>query len=353
MNFENFEHRSVIKFLTKQGKAPKDIYQSLVSVYGDRAPPKSTVKYWAAEFKRGRKSIEDDSRSGRPVEATTPENCAAVERLVMADRRLKVQQIAETLGISYGSVETILHEQLGMSKVCARWVPKMLTPVQKADRVDMSKELLALYESDANDFCARIVTGDETWIHHWDPESKQESMQWKHSDSPPPKKFRTQPSAGKIMATIFWDSMGVLLIDYMPHNTTINGAYYAALMDQLHKSIKEKRTGKLAKGVLLLIDNAPAHTARVSQAAIRKWDFEQLNHPPYSPDLAPSDYYLFRHLKKELRGKRFEEDDELKWATESWLKSVGENFYLNGIEDLQKRWNKCIDVGGDYIEKCK
>jgi histone-lysine N-methyltransferase SETMAR len=109
----------------------------------------------------------------------------------------------ETLGISHGSVETILHEKLGMSKVCARWVPRMLTSVQKADRMDASSELLGFYRSDPADFCARIVTGDETWLHHWDPESKQESMQWKHFDSPPPKKFRTQPSAGKIMATIF------------------------------------------------------------------------------------------------------------------------------------------------------
>ena len=92
-------------------------------------------------------------------------------------------------------------------------------------------------------------------------------------------------------------------------------------MDRLRESIKEKRRGKLAKGVLLLHDNAPAHTARVAQAAIRNCGFEQLSHPPYSPDLAPSDYYLFGHLKKELRGKRFADDNELKSATEHWLES--------------------------------
>ena len=156
MNFENFEHRAVIKFLTKEGIAPKDIRQRLVNVYGDHAPPKSTVKWWAAEFKRGRQSIEDEPRSGRPVEVMTPENSDAVKQLMMTDRRLKVRQIAETLGISYGSVETILHEKLGMSKVCARWVPRMLTPLQKADRVEASKDLLACYESDPAEFCARL-----------------------------------------------------------------------------------------------------------------------------------------------------------------------------------------------------
>jgi histone-lysine N-methyltransferase SETMAR len=97
----------------------------------------------------------------------------------------------------------------------------------------------------------------------------------------------------------------VLLIDYLPHKTTINGQYYATLMDRLRESIKEKRRGKLTKVVLLLHDSAPAHTARVAQAAIRYCGFEQLNHPPYSRDLTPSYFYLFRLLKKELRGRGF------------------------------------------------
>lgn len=129
------------------------------------------------------------------------------------------------LGISCGSVETIFHEKLGMSKVCATWVPRMLTSILKADRVDITKKLLTFYERDLAEFCERVVTGDKTWLHHWDPESKQESMQWKHSNSPPPKTFRAQSAAGTIMATIFWDCMVVLLIDYMLPNTKINGQY--------------------------------------------------------------------------------------------------------------------------------
>ena len=144
-----------------------------------------------------------------------------------------------------------------------------------------------------------------------------------------------------------------MLIDYLPDKSTINGPYWAVLIGRLRESIKEKRRGKLTKGVLLLHDNAPAHGARVAQAAIRDCGFEQLNNPPYSPDLAPSDFYLFRLLKKELRGKRFKEGDDLKLATEQWLESREENFYLKGIQELEKRWNKCINVDGDYIEKCE
>ena len=94
------------------------------------------------------------------------------------------------------------------------------------------------------DFHTRLITGDETWLHHWDPDTKKESMQWKHPGSPPPKKFRTQPSASKVMATVFWDSKGIILIDYKPAGTLITGEYYANVIKQLKVAIKEKTKGK-------------------------------------------------------------------------------------------------------------
>ena len=72
------------------------------------------------------------------------------------------------MGISKGSVQTILHDKLGLSKVCARWVPRMLSAVQRADRVDMSRANLDLFNGDPEEFCLRVVTGDETWLHHDD-----------------------------------------------------------------------------------------------------------------------------------------------------------------------------------------
>ena len=348
---ERLEHRSVIKFLVREGALVKDIHSRLVNVYGDNAPALSTVKRWAAEFKRGRESIEDDPRSGRPIEVSLPEKVAEVEAMVMADRRVKILEVAAACEISCGTVHTILHEHLQMSKVSARWVPRNLNAPERYQRVEACRELLELYDTNRDDFLARLVTGDETWIHHWDPESKQESMQWKHRDSPPPKKFRTRPSAGKIMATIFWDAKGILLIDYMPHKTTITSQYYADLLGRLRESIKSKRRGMLTKGVLLLHDNAPVHKGRVAQAAIRNCGFEQITHPPYSPDLAPSDYFLFRHLKRHIRGQHYSSDEALTDAVEQFLDNQPETFFHEGVNSLFSKWRKCVDVRGDYIEK--
>ena len=89
----------------------------------------------------------------------------------------------------------------------------MLTSEMQQTSVDACRELLDWYTSDSENFFSRVFTGDETWIHHWDPENKQESMQWKQKSSPASKKFRIQASAGKIMATVFWDVDGVIMID--------------------------------------------------------------------------------------------------------------------------------------------
>lgn len=166
------EYRAVIKFLTLEKRSANNIYERLTNVYGDSAPSYATVTRWVAEFKRGRTSLEDDPRAGRPVEATTDDCCHAVEMLVMGDRRLKVLEIAREVGISYGSVLNILHDHLGLSKVCARWVPRLLTPVQKSFRVETCSELLAIYSANSDNVLSRIVTGDETWIHHWDSDTK-------------------------------------------------------------------------------------------------------------------------------------------------------------------------------------
>jgi len=144
------------------------------------------------------------------------------------------------------------------------------------------------------------VTIDETWLYHYDPETKQQSMEWRYNGSPRPKKFRVQKSAGKFLASIFWDQDGILLIDYLTKGQSINKECYSFLLVQLKDILKEKRHGKVTNGVLFLHDNAPAHRALATQKKLVYLGFQFLHHPPYSPDLAPSDYHLFPGLEKTI-----------------------------------------------------
>ena len=128
------EYHAVIQYLYLKGKTGKEIHVELADVYGSSAPSYAQVKFWVGEFKRGRTSLEDDTSSGHPLDATNEEMYKKVRDLVYSDRRIQVEEIAQALGISHGRVSTILHDCLGMHKLTARWVPKSLSDEQMATR---------------------------------------------------------------------------------------------------------------------------------------------------------------------------------------------------------------------------
>ena len=108
---------------------------------------------------------------------------------------------------------------------------------------------------------------------------------------------------------------------------------------------------ELSAGVLLLHENAPVHMSAKSQATIQQCGFQHLNHPPYSPELAPSDYFLFRVMKTFLRDKRFSSDGEVKEAVTTWIEQQSKDFFSGWIKSLQQKWAKCVELLGEHIEK--
>ena len=124
------EYHAVIRYLYLKGKTGQEIHCELTNVYGSYALSYAQVKFWVGEFKRSRTSLEDETGSGRPSDATDEEMCNKVRDLVYSDRRIKVEEIANALHISHGSVSTTLHDRLGMHKLTARWVPKSLSDDQ-------------------------------------------------------------------------------------------------------------------------------------------------------------------------------------------------------------------------------
>jgi histone-lysine N-methyltransferase SETMAR len=149
---DKIEYRAVIKFFVKEGLTPNEIHSKFIKVYGDSSPSFSTIKKWAAEFKCGRTSLEDDPREGRPKSATPPEIIEQAYDMVLDDWQMKVSEIAEAIGISKERVGYILHEELDMKKLCARWVPHLLTADQKCTRMKTSEQCLEHFNRNKTDF---------------------------------------------------------------------------------------------------------------------------------------------------------------------------------------------------------
>jgi len=177
----------------------------------------------------------------------------------------------------------------------------LLTDENKASRVAMCQEMLSRDKGMNSAFFSSIVTMDETWTPMFSPETKRQSAQWKHTDSPPPKKLRVSASAEKMMVAMFWDVEGVILTHCVPKSTTVTGQTYEdVLRTKFLPALREKRPKKVA-AVFFHHDNAPLHrTAGVHQ--FFDDNSEVVPHAPYSPDLAPSDFWLFSTLKDTLRG---------------------------------------------------
>ena len=198
-----------------------------------------------------------------------------------------------------------------------------------ATRASVCSALLKRFRS-KDDFLVRLVTVDETWIHYYEPENKAQSRQWVGPASPKPKKFKTQPSAGKVMATVFWDAKGVIMLDFLPKRSSITGVYYANLLDQLSAAIREKRRGKLSKGALLQQGYARVPTCKVAMDAVERNGYELIPHPVYSPDRAPSDFFLFPNLIKDIRGLHFRSDEEVVTAVEERVNGKDSDFSVLG-----------------------
>jgi len=133
---------------------------------------RTQVYEWTEKLKNDVTNMEDSPRPRPAFTAVTEDNIAAVENVIRENRRVTVKEVASLLVISVGSAHHIIHDELKSRKVCARWVPKRLTPEIKERRVDACQELLYRYEADGEAFLQRIVTGDETWVHFYKPERK-------------------------------------------------------------------------------------------------------------------------------------------------------------------------------------
>lgn len=229
------------------------------------------------------------------------------------------------------------------------WVPHKLSEANKLTRKRICQQLLDMYER--NDFLSQLVTSDEIWIY-WDNDGAFNNKSWREPTENPLAIPKRSITTRKHMATIFWDGKGVLLMDVLPRNMTMTAEVYCGQLDRLLIAIQQKRRRSCHSGnhnIHFLHDNATPHTASMTTSKLESLGFTILPHPPYSPDLAPSDFYLFSPLKSSLRGKTYDSSDNISADIQSWIDMKQRSFFMNGIRKLPARWKKCIEHNGDYF----
>ncbi|XP_012564605.1 histone-lysine N-methyltransferase SETMAR-like [Hydra vulgaris] len=251
---EKTEIRAVIKYQYLKGLKPQEIINDFNKTLGSSAPLKTIVYNWYNEFNRGRSSKSDAERSGRPEEVTTEEMIEKIHDNVIENRKIKVCEIANRVNIFYERVFNILHKHLEMKKLAARWMPRVLTVDQKRNRVRTSQQCLDMFNCNQSEFLRRFITMDETWIHYYTPESRQQSAQWLKPEESRPKQLITQQSAGKVMAS-------------------------ATLINSIRDEIQKSRPHMRKKKILYHHDNAPSHTSLKAMAKLDELGWEILPQP--------------------------------------------------------------------------
>jgi [histone H3]-lysine36 N-dimethyltransferase SETMAR len=154
----------------------------------------------------------------------------------------------------------------------------------------------------------------------------------------------------KVPLLVWWDCKGIIHYELLPYGQTITAEVYCNQLDSLNDAIKAKRPSIfIKKKVFFQHDNARPHTAKITPDKLKDLGWTVIPHPPYSSDLAPSDYHLFRSMYHYLLGKNFNQTDEVKSGPEEYFASKPRSFYNNGIKNLVNRWKKVVESDGNYI----
>ena len=220
----------------------------------------------------------------------------------------------------------------------------------KMSKVSVVWATFGIFRHNPNHFPSQL-TSDKTRLYHYDPETKQQSLEWWHSGSPHPKKFRVQKSAGKVLASILWDQDNNLsLIIFQSAKLSTKSITHLCWCNW--RTFWRRKSWEGHQGVLFLDYNAPSHWALETQKILAYLGFQCLDHPPYSPDLAPLDYHLFPGLKKKtterspffIRHRAQCCHGDLVGQTTLWI------FFLSGLQNLKQWAKKYIELRGEYVE---
>ncbi len=307
---KHLEQRAIIKFHAAQKKTAVQTWRELRQVHGSDCMSQVSVRRWMHRFKEDpTASVDDKARSGRPRSSRTEECQNLIMSLLKEDNRKSISELSNMSQLSVGSVYRILKD-LEVRRINAKFIPKILTTAEARFRVTLCQMNLDMLAEDPN-LLQKVICTDESWVHVYSPELKSCSSQWLPKGSQRPQKALRSRSAKKTLLTVLYDSRGIIYFEFGDH--TVSSEDYIAMLGHFRERVHLYRPELWESGDWYLQqDYAPAHTSVPTLAYFGENDLDLLNHPPYSPDLAPCDYFLFPTLKATLRGRRFQNVDDLR-----------------------------------------
>ena len=323
-------------------KTAAESHRLLLEVYGDDALAKTQCFEWFQRFKSGDFDIKDKERPGQPKKFENEE----LKTLLDEDSCQTQDELAKSLGVTQQAISKRL-KAAGYIQKQGNWVPYELKPRDVERRFCMSEMLLERHKKKS--FLHRIVTGDEKWIHYDNPKRKKSYVQ-----PGQPAKSTAKPNihGAKVMLCIWWDQNGPLYYELLKSGQTITGDLYRTQLIRLKRAIIEKRPEYAARheAIIFYHDNARPHVARPVKNYLENNGWEVLAHPPYSPDLAPSDFHLFRSMQNALTGIRFTSEQCIRNWIDSFLATKPAQFFWDGIHKLPERWGNVVASDGQYFE---
>lgn len=321
----------------KSGINASQSYLRINKAFGDDTIGRRTAYDWFKKFQSGHMDSQDNARSGRPsiIDNNLLRSC------VEADAHVTSRELAQKFGVSHTA---ILHhlEEIGKISKLDVWVPHKLTDFDRQRRLDACLTLMS--RKRRFEWLNNLITADEKWCLFSNINRKRSWTDKGATAQPQPKADVHQK---KLLLCVWWDVKGVIYWEMLERNQTINSDLYCQQLQRVADAFAKKRTG--SNHAIFLHDNARPHVSNLTREKLLQLEWEVLPHPPYSPDLAPTDYHLFRALQNFLKDKEFWTDKELETAVGDFFASKLMEFYKKGIHDLPRRWKYVLENNGDYI----
>ncbi len=344
------EQRATIKSCVTWGFNVARTINSVRAAFDDHALSHTQIRHWFRVFQSDNtRSVNDAKRSGQPITQRTAGKVKEIEELVLDECRRTTQQLAREASMSHTTALKVLRKDLKMRKLAAKFVPHRLTNAQRRNREEISRNHLQTIQENPG-VLNQIIATDESWFFSYDPRNKTADMQWLTKEEPRPTKYLRLISQKKVMVILFFNSVGIISVDFV-EGGTVDSEVYIDSLKRMREAYRCKRPHFWAdRQFYLLQDNASPHRSTDTVEYLQSVNQLLWTHPPYSPDLSPCDFWAFPAVKAKIKGHRFQTIEDLETAAKCEFSALPKTDFAWCFNQLAARYQKCVDAGGSYFE---